>query len=215
VGLHESFYDNGNLKSKRRYEVNRNRKNESAQDSIGCVILEFNDSLGLSTVQNGEGMVQGRLDFMVEHGKVVNGLRDSVWTVFYDNGKVYCYESWRLGLLIDGISYDLGGKEYYYHHVLVLPEPIGGYQEFYGQASKKIIYPKDAQRRSIEGKVLVEVLVGKDGSVQSPRIVRGIGFGCDEEALKAVTASAAWTPAIRRGQPVNYRMNIPIVFKLK
>ena len=88
MGVHESFYENGNLKSKRRYEVNRNRKSDPDQDSVGCVILEFYDSLGHSIVQNGEGTVRGRLDFMVEYGKVVNGLRDSVWTVFYENGKV-------------------------------------------------------------------------------------------------------------------------------
>jgi TonB family protein len=214
MGLHESFYENGNLKSKRRYEVNRTRKSVSTQDSINCVILEFSDSLGHPMVQNGEGMVDGRLDFLVEQGKVVNGLRDSVWTVFYDHQKVYCYESWHLGQLIDGISYDHTGQEYYYRQVLVLPEPVGGFQEFYRQTSNRITYPKAAQRRSIEGQVLVEVVVEKDGSVTSPRIAKGIGFGCDEEALKAVTRSSPWVPGKQRGQPINRKMIIPIVFKL-
>jgi len=213
MGLHETYYENGNLKSKRRYEVKRKRM-ESAPDSIDCIILEFNDSLGHPMVQNGEGIMQGRLDFLVEHGKVVNGLRDSVWTVFYDNGKVYCYESWHIGQLIDGISYDPAGKEYYYREVVLLPEPVGGFQEFYRQTSNRIIYPKDAQRRSIEGKVMVEVMVEKDGSVTSPRIAKGIGFGCDEEALKAVTMSPPWVPAKQRGQPISYKMIIPVTFKL-
>jgi protein TonB len=159
--------------------------------------------------------VDGRLDFLVEHGKVVNGQRDSVWTVHYENGKVYCYESWHIGQLVDGISYGTDGKEYYYQQVLVLPEPVGGFQEFFRQASGKIIYPKDAQRRSIEGKVLVEVMVEKEGIVTSPRIVKGIGFGCDEEALKVVAASPSWVPCKLRGQVVDYTIIIPIAFKLK
>src|SRR5260221_620971 len=215
MGLHESYYENGTLKSRRLFEVNRNKKIDSSPDSIGCTILEFNDSLGRPMVQNGEGMVHGRLDFLAEHGKVVNGLRDSVWTVFYSNGKAYCYESWHLGKLIDGISFDLAGKEDYYQEVLVLPEPGGGFQVFYRKTSKKISYSKEAQRRSIEGKVMVEVLFEKEGSIAFSRIAKGIGFGCDEEALKAVTRASPWLPAKRRGQPINNRMTIPIAFKLK
>jgi TonB family protein len=215
MGLYESFYENGNLRSKRRYEVNRNKKSESAHDSIICIILEFNDSLGRPLVQNGEGIVDGRLDFLVEHGKVVNGLRDSVWTIFYDNGKVFCYESWHIGQLIDGISYDPAGNDYYYREVVVLPEPAGGFQEFYRQTSNKMTYPKDAQRRGIEGKVLVEVMVDREGWITSPRIAKGIGFGCDEEALKAVALSSPWMPCKQRGQSINCKMIIPIVFKLK
>src|SRR6185295_18489676 len=120
-----------------------------------------------------------------------------------------------IGQLIDGISYDPAGREFYYREILVLPEPVGGFQEFYRQASGKIIYPKHAQRRGIEGKVMVEVMVDKDGSITSPRIASGIGFGCDEEALKAVTMSSPWVPAKLRGQPINETMIIPIVFKLK
>ncbi len=214
MGLHETYYENGNLKSKRRYEVKRKRM-ESAPDSIDCIILEFNDSLGYPMVQNGEGIADGRLDFLAEHGKVVNGLRDSLWTIFYNNGKVYCYESWHIGQLIDGISYDPAGKEYYYREVQVMPEPVGGFQEFYRQTSDKIIYPKDAQRRSIEGKVMVEVMVEKEGTITSARIAKGIGFGCDEEALNAVTMSPPWVPAKQRGQPIDYKMIIPVTFKLK
>src|SRR6266850_1699759 len=118
-----------------------------------------------------------------------------MWTGFYDHEKVYCYESWHLGQLIDGISYDPAGKEYYYQEVLVLPGPVGGFQEFYRQTSRRISYPRDAQRRSVEGKVLVEVMVEQDGRITAPGIAKGLGFGCDEEALKAVSISPPWLPA--------------------
>ena len=214
MGFCESFYKNGELKAKTRYDRKSGKGVEESRDSIQDTILEFNDSLGYTQVKSGEGFVNGILDFMKERGKVVNGLRDSVWTTFYHNGSVYSYESWQSGQLVDGVSYDESGNEYYYKQLLVLPIPTLGMQEFNKQASLKMVYPKEAQRRGIQGKVMLEVTVEKDGAVSSPNVVSGLGFGCDEEALKALSSSAPWMPGKLRGQPVNYKMVVPIIFKL-
>ncbi len=214
MGVCESFYENGDLKARTRHDRNFGKGVDDRKDSIQYTILEFYDSLGHAQVKNGEGFVSGMLDFMKEHGKVVNGLRDSVWTTYYHNGKVYAYESWQAGQLIDGVSYDESGNEYYYKQLQVLPIPALGIQEFNKQTSLKMVYPKEAQRRGIQGKVMLEVMVEKDGAISSPNVVRGLGFGCDEEALKALSFSAPWMPGKLRGQPIDYKMVVPIIFKL-
>jgi TonB family protein len=213
-GYYHTFYPNGKPKSSGRYEKKNFAALDPPRDSIDTFILQFNDSLGLVRVKNGAGFVNGRLHCLVELGNVVNGLRDSVWTTLHNNGKVYSHESWVHGNFVDGISYDVSGKEYYYKDLLVLPEPQEGMTNFFDQLSDRIDYPKEAEKRGIEGKIIIEFTVEKDGKIKSPRVVKGIGFGCDEEAVKALKASPAWKPGVRKGQPSNYKMTVPFLFKL-
>ena len=64
--------------------------------------------------------------------------------------------------------------------------PVGGYESFYDQLSKSLNYPKQAQRNQIAGKVFVEFIVDKTGAVSNLKILKGIGGGCDEEALRVL-----------------------------
>jgi periplasmic protein TonB len=93
------------------------------------------------------------------------------------------------------------------------PTPIGGYEKFYRDVAKDLDYPNVARRQNIEGKVFVEFIVERDGTVSDVRVIKGIGFGCDEAAMKAVE-HRLWTPGKQRGKPVRVRMVAPITFKL-
>lgn len=81
--------------------------------------------------------------------------------------------------------------------------------------SKNIDYPDMARESGIEGKVFVTFVVEKDGSVTGVRILRGIGGGCDEEALKVVRNMPRWEPGKQRGRPVRVQFNLPINFRLQ
>ncbi len=93
-------------------------------------------------------------------------------------------------------------------------EPIGGLKEFYKYVGERIKYPAQASRMAIEGKVFVEFIVNKDGSLADFKVVKGIGLGCDEEAMRVLETSPKWKPAKQRGNPVRQRMVIPIHFIL-
>jgi protein TonB len=93
-------------------------------------------------------------------------------------------------------------------------EPKGGYAAFYKFVSDNIKYPAPARRMNIEGKVFVEFVVGKDGKISDVKAVKGIGGGCDEEAVRIVTMAPPWNPGKQRGKPVRQRMVLPITFKL-
>jgi protein TonB len=92
--------------------------------------------------------------------------------------------------------------------------PKGGMPAFYKYVGDKIKYPAQARRMAIEGRVFVEFVINKDGSISDVKAVKGIGAGCDEEAVRIIQNSPAWTPGKQRGKPVKQRMVLPITFKL-
>jgi periplasmic protein TonB len=92
-----------------------------------------------------------------------------------------------------------------------MPYPIGGWASFYKTLTKNFKYPKQAQRVGANGKVFVEFTVNDKGELSHFKIIKGIGFGCDEEA-KRVIALTKWTAGKQRGRPVNVKMVQPVVF---
>jgi protein TonB len=92
--------------------------------------------------------------------------------------------------------------------------PKGGMAAFYKYVGDKMKYPAQARRMGIEGRVFVEFVINKDGSITDVKAVKGIGAGCDEEAVRVVQSAPAWTPGKQRGKAVKQRMVLPITFKL-
>lgn len=92
--------------------------------------------------------------------------------------------------------------------------PKGGMSAFYKYVGDKMKYPAQARRMGIEGRVFVEFVINKDGSITDVKAVKGIGAGCDEEAVRVVQSAPSWTPGKQRGKPVKQRMVLPITFKL-
>ncbi len=91
--------------------------------------------------------------------------------------------------------------------------PDGGMDGFYNYIQKNLVYPKEAKKKKIEGRVFVQFIVDKEGKITDVQTVKGIGGGCDEEAERLLRESKNWIPAKQRGKTVKVRMNIPIVFK--
>ena len=94
------------------------------------------------------------------------------------------------------------------------PEPEGGMEAFYKFINKNLEYPKQARRMGVEGKVFMQFVVDKDGTLTDIKVLKGIGSGCDEEALRVLKMAPKWKPGKQRGRPVKVRMSIPIVYKL-
>ena len=94
------------------------------------------------------------------------------------------------------------------------PTPNGGMSAFYQFVQKKLKYPAQARRMGIEGKVFVQFVVDKDGTLTEVQAVKGIGAGCDEEAERVIKSAPKWKPGKQRGRAVKVRMILPITFKL-
>ncbi len=90
-----------------------------------------------------------------------------------------------------------------------LPEIVGGLQAI----QQELKYPALAKKAGVEGRVIVEFVVTKSGTVRDARIVRGVGSGLDAEALRAIQ-NTRFTPAQKDGQPVAMKLTLPITFRL-
>ncbi|MFT7036513.1 MAG: protein TonB [Cyclobacteriaceae bacterium] len=80
--------------------------------------------------------------------------------------------------------------------------------------TKNLKYPKQAQRANIEGRVILNFYVDAEGSISNISVLRGIGSGCDEEAVRVLSKSPKWKPGRQRGVPVKSAKQIAFVFRL-
>ena len=99
--------------------------------------------------------------------------------------------------------------------VETLPEPVGGFAAFYKYVSENIQYPRVALRNNVGGRVFVQFVVEKDGSLTNFVVVKGVGSGCDEEAVRVLDNAPNWNPGKQRGTPVRVYKTLPIFFQLR
>jgi protein TonB len=97
----------------------------------------------------------------------------------------------------------------YFVAVEEMPEPIGGIAAI----QSKIVYPEIAKRAGVEGRVYINAFVDENGNVTKAVVLKGIGAGCDEAALKAVEETK-FKPGKQRGKPVKVQVSVPVIFKL-
>ena len=93
--------------------------------------------------------------------------------------------------------------------------PEGGITAYYAYISNHLKYPAQARRTGVEGKVFLEFVIQKDGSVTDVTVREGIGAGCDSAAVEVITRAPKWTPAKNDGEIVAMKMVLPIIFKLE
>jgi len=94
------------------------------------------------------------------------------------------------------------------------PSYPGGLDKFYAYLGRNIHYPAVAKENNVQGKVFLTFVVERDGSLTDIKVLRGIGSGCDEEAVRVLRAAPKWKPGIQNGRPVRVQYNVPITFTL-
>ena len=102
-----------------------------------------------------------------------------------------------------------------YQIVEEMPQYPGGENALMDYVSKNVVYPKEAQEKGISGRVFVSFIVEKDGSVSNVKVMRGIGGGCDEEAVRVISGLPKWKPGKMKGKPVRVSYIMPITFRLQ
>lgn len=95
-----------------------------------------------------------------------------------------------------------------------MPEFKGGVSGLMMYMKNNINYPKEAKQANRQGKVYISFVVEKDGTISNVKLLRGIGYGCDEEAMRVVGQMPKWEPGKQMGKKVRVQFNLPIAFKL-
>ncbi|HOX82722.1 MAG TPA: TonB family protein [Chryseolinea sp.] len=207
LGIFNNWYSNGNRQSVEKYL------------SGSFKMVDYWTESGKQIVKSGTGYCECVFKIyqrgkMVERGKLIDSQKDSVWTGVRDS-VTYYEEIYNQGKLISGISYDDDRNSYTYTEIEKMAEPMGGLTLFYKSIGSSLTYPKKAKKDRVQGMVFVEFLVNKDGSLSDFKIIKGIGSGCDDEAINTLREiDIKWNPGYQRGKPVRTRFVLPVGFKL-
>ena len=95
------------------------------------------------------------------------------------------------------------------------PEFPGGMDELMKFMQTNIRYPKEAQERGLQGRVIVQFVVNKDGSICDEQVVKSVDPQLDAEAIRIIRSMPNWTPGKQRGEPVRVRFTLPVTFRLQ
>ena len=95
-----------------------------------------------------------------------------------------------------------------------IPVPPGGIAGLTNYMIKNLKYPTAAKEAKVQGMVVISFIVTAEGKVENVEVLRGIGSGCDEEAVRVISQSGTWTPAKKGGKTVASKMTLPVQFKL-
>jgi periplasmic protein TonB len=116
--------------------------------------------------------------------------------------------------LVDPVKETIIEETNVFSYVEEMPSFPGGTDELLTLISKNIVYPEIARRAGVEGKVILGFVVERDGSITGINVIKGIGAGCDEEAIRVLKLVGNWLPGKQNGKAVRVSMIIPFVFKL-
>ncbi|MBR6227446.1 MAG: energy transducer TonB [Bacteroidales bacterium] len=110
---------------------------------------------------------------------------------------------------------EVEGESDVYQIVEQMPEFPDGEKALMQYVADHIKYPEEAKKAGAYGRVFVGFVVEPDGGLSDFKVLRGIGHGCDEEALRVVKSMPKWKPGMQRGKAVRVQYLVPVIFKLE
>ncbi len=120
---------------------------------------------------------------------------------------------------IQDVYFEPEAEEEDYDRVVIFVEEEasfpGGKEAWVKFLRKNLKYPKKAKKMGISGTVMLSFIVDRQGILSDIEVIREVGGGCDEEAIRVLGLSPTWNPGKQRGRPVKSRMNIRVVFSLR
>jgi TonB family protein len=204
VGGVIEYYPNGNV-----YTV----KNYTPDNHV--YLKQCNDSTGKVLTENGKGkwvIFNQDFDKVDSSGQVVDGLMDGEWRAPL-NDEASFVRLYKQGKLLTSGTVDKSGK-ITYSLVQVMPQFPGGLDALGRFLGRNIRYPQNAMINGIQGRVIISFVVQGDGTLGGLRVARGIGGGCDEEALRVIKLSPRWKPGLINGYAVPVAFSVPISFTI-
>jgi TonB family protein len=204
AGVDTDYYPNGNFYYSMTLSAGKTMYNE-CRDSIGKILATNGN--GKWITYNGNDFAKNKIE-----GQVVNGRQDGEWsskindslrmTTVYQNGEQKAmYQTGADGLRT-------------YYMLQTIPEFPGGPQAFSQFLGQNIVYPILARQNNTHGRVIITFVVDEEGKLTKIKVLRGIGSGCDEEAVRVLKLSPLWTPGMVDNKAVRVQYSVPISFSL-
>jgi TonB family protein len=95
-----------------------------------------------------------------------------------------------------------------------MPEFPGGQEALMQFLRQEVKYPKEAEEKGLQGRVVVRYIIEKDGSISEVEIVKSVNEYLDAEAIRVVNAMPKWKPGKQKGEPVRVKFTLPVTFRL-
>jgi hypothetical protein len=189
-GVRSQYFENGRL-FKRSLYVKKN-------NILISLVNEVWDQQGNQLVREGQGR-STEISDLTETGNYVDGLKDSVWTGTYPDGKLCYQETYTKGILVSGTSSDPEGKTHEYTQMTERAVFEGGIDEFWKFINKSLKHPRN---RVAKETVNVSFRIEKDGSVKEAFLMNEESYAANDEVIRiALLTSGKWTPGKKRGLP--------------
>lgn len=212
VGYFTSWYETGTPRKVLKYYPVVKTPGVNPKDSFQIVSYWSQENSQLIKDGNGYCACFIDSDEFLEKGKVVNGLRDSIWQYFSGDTLKFS-EDYNAGVFLGGKTIWEGG-EIPYTQREIPAEYRGGITAMYKFLQRTVKYPVYAKRMGIQGRVFAQFIVGTDGTLTDIKIIKGVSETLDHEAMRVIKAMPPWKPGVLRGLPVKCQFVLPISFKL-
>ncbi len=207
VGKEFNWYENGNIKSEIEYLENKKED----------FVYKFNNYWSPEKEQlikdgNGEYVVIEK-DYE-ERGSIKDGFEEGEFKGKDLRNKSTFIENYKKGKLISGVTTDSLNIKHSYTQVEQPPGPKRGFHSFHGYVERTMDIPPQI-RDKVHGKIYITFTVDEEGNLVDPKVVKGLGYGLDESAIKVIKGVKKWNPAIIRGIPVRVLYSLPITIAKK
>lgn len=119
------------------------------------------------------------------------------------------------GLFVKGEIVFENGEKRPFNKLETQPIPKNGYEHFVNYFSKNFNPSSEAVKNKIGGRIILEFLVEENGSITEIKLIKGLGYGLDQEAIRLLSAYENWLPGLLQGEPVKSKFTIPLAINLK
>lgn len=202
VGKVFNWYENGDQKSEIEYFENKKGNTEYKINNYWS-----REKKQIVKDGNGEYIVMEK--HFEERGRIQNGFEEGEFKGIDLKNKSTFIEIYKKGKLISGITTDSLNIKHYYTQVEQPPGPKIGLHSFHSYIERRMDIPAQI-RKKVFGKIYLTFKVDEEGNLIEPKVVKGLGYGLDENAIKAIKGVKKWNPAIIRGIPVPVLYSLPI-----
>lgn len=226
------YYENGNKKRETEYRKNQlngkqvewyenqNKKSEKiiktdlkTLQTVTQIVQYWNEN-NEQKVIDGNGFYEETNGGTSEKGEIKNSRKQGVWTGKSKITNSTFTETYENGELISGISIDNNNMEYPYQVLFIKPEYKEGMMAFYQFVGKNYRTPRGVQSKPGEKPKLVAAFnVDTDGKIIDIKIIKDLGLGTGEEAIRVLKKAPNWNPGIFRGIPAKTAYTLPIVIQ--
>ena len=143
-----------------------------------------------------------------------NGIVNGELLTYWENGQTKRRDFYEDGVLKNGKVWNEKGRKVKYYDYIISPEFQGGISNLYKYLQSNVRYPQASKSSGIEGRVVVNFVVEKDGTISNARVVVSVNNELDAEALRVVNKMPKWIPGLIDGKIVRVGFTLPIKFSL-